>query len=1031
MRKLILLVGACLLSANPLFKLSAQTPSGIWVKGTVTDSYGQALPGVIISAKDGKVIGTTDINGDFTFVSTKGENISFSLTGYKHTTQAVKEDLTVVMQESIHNLDETVYLGHTTQKRVTFAGAVSTTGEKELGKSLYSRLQGTLIGRLSGLTTMETSGQPASENVQLYVRGYSTMHGTDAGIVIDGIYYDTYSNDLLYRISPMDIESVSILKDGASQALYGIQGARGIIVITTKRGMKGKARIDVQVDEIMQQATTKPMFINSATYATLRNQAAANDGLGPNYYFTDEQIEKFRAGNDPLYPSNNWREMLTRKMSHMQRAGVSVSGGSEHVQYYTNVNLQHQGGLWHTDQTKYNANNDFVKVNVRANVDVQLNSYISGYLNMAGNIVRRHDPFGNTQSGNEQIYNALFTAPPTLYGPTTPIEYDEFGNMTETSDQVTVTERMSQSPYGMLNRSGYYTQTNTNIYSQFGLKLDLSFLTQGLSLSGKVGYLAYSTASMGTTQQYARYRRTDNWDELKFVQQGTTENTELAYSKGVALYSYLSYQGAVNYARNFGRHHLKGMAFAIYQGFTRNSNTYDYNRFTSGVDLQYDYDDRYAVTFDLGYSGSDQFTKEHRFMTTPGVSVAYILSNESFVKDHAPWLSLLKPRFSYALTGNDVLGLGRYAYDDRMTFGKGGSVGYLQYITREDSYGNAALEAEKIRKMNVGVDIGLFDALTLSVDVFKDKTTNGVARSTEEVPSYQGIDLGKFPSTNLAQYENKGYEVELDFRKRLNKDWEMSLGGFVAYNENKMIYSGETSKGEGYVYPYRSQGFAYGQQFGYLVDYSNGNGMFNFQSDIDNSGLTYSFGTPRVGDLIYQDLNGDKVIDEKDQAPIGHGTLPSYYYGISGGFTYKNFELSFLLQGVGKYETLASGMGVYETSNEGVFGENHLKAWTQERWNNNEEILYPALSTTTSTNHKGSDFFLYDRSYLRLRNLEMSYTLPAHISRLVSAKNIKVVLTGQNLFTISHMKSADFGPEGSYNTYPVYRMYSIGVKAQF
>ena len=1030
MKKIIFLIGMCMAYPSGI---SAQQAGeeGILVKGTVKDSYGQSLPGVIVTSEDGQVKTATDMNGDFSLVSAGGGKLTFTLVGYKRTVQSVRETLTVVMKESILRPEETIYLGHTTQKRVTFAGAISAVDGETLGKSLYSRLQGTLMGRLSGLTTMETASQPSSETVNLHVRGYSTLHGSDAGIVIDGIYYDTYSIDLLYRISPMDIESVTILKDGASQALYGIQGARGVIVITTKRGREGKPKIDVQVDEIMQQADTKPLFINSATYATLRNQAAENDGLGKNYYFTDEQIEKFRAGNDPLYPNNNWRKMFMRNLSHMQRAGVSVSGGSKHVKYYTNVNVAHQGGFWHTDQKKYNSNNDLVKANMRANVDVRLNQYLSAYLNMAGNIVRRHDPYANTQSGNEQVYTALFTAPPTLYGPTTPLEYDEHGNMTESSDQVTVTERMSQSPYGMLNRSGYYTQTNTNIYSQFGLKLDLSFLTPGLSLSGKVGYLSYTTASMATTQQYVRYRRTDNWDELAFVQQGTTENTELAYSKNVAMYSYLSYQGAVNYARNFGRHRLKGMAFGIYQSYTHNASTYDYNRLTSGIDLQYSYDDRYAVTFDLGLSGSDQFVGSHRFMLTPGVSVAYILSNESFVKNRLPWLSLLKPRFSYARTGNDNLGLGRYSYDDRMDFRKGGSVGYLQYLTTESAFGNAGLEAEKVRKLNVGVDVGLFEDFTLSVDFFKDKTLNGVARSTEEVPSYQGIDLGKFPGTNLAQYENKGYEIELAYQKRLNKDWTLRVGGFVAYNKNKVIYTGETSKGEGYVYPYRTQGFSYGQQFGYLVDYSNGNGMFNFQSDIDHSGLTYSFGKPRVGDLIYRDLNGDKVIDEKDQAPIGDGALPRYYYGISGWFACKNIELSFLLQGTGGYKRLVSGMGVYETSNEGVFGSNHLHAWTEERWNNNEEILYPALSTTTSTNHKGSDFFLYDRSYLRLRNLEVAYTLPDHVSRMISARNIKVVLGGQNLFTISHMKTDDFGPEGNYSSYPAFRMYSIGVRAEF
>lgn len=1025
-KKIVTVVLGCLSFA---YYIQAQQVAS-QIEGTVKDIYGQPLSGVIISSAQGRNLGITDVSGRFVIQADKNEMLSFSLLGYK-TLKYAGEEFNVVMQEDVQCLDETLYLGHTTQKRETFSGSISVAKGETLEKSLYTRLQGVMEGRLSGLLTVENSGQPASEDISLYVRGYSAMHGTGAGIVIDGIYYDNYAHDLLYRISPMDIESISVLKDGASQALYGIQGARGIIVITTKRGIKGKPKVDIMVDEILQQAITKPTFINSATYATLRNQAAYNDGLGSNYYFTDQQIEQFKAGNNSLYPNNDWRSMFMRNISQMQRAGVSVTGGTDQVQYYTNVNLTRQGGLWKTDQTEYNSNNELYKLNVRANVDVKLNKYLSGHLNMAGNIEKRHDPFGNTQSGNEQIYEALFMTPPTLYGPVTPPIYDDAGNVIDPGGEVTVTERMDKSPYGMLNRSGYYNQTNTNIYSQFGLKLDMSFLTPGLSISGKVGYLSYITASMGTTQNYARYRRSGNWDELSFVQQGTTENTELAYSKIVDLYSYMSYHGSIDYIRDFGKHHVKATAFSILQGFTKNEASYDYNRFSSGLEVQYDYDNRYAIRFDVGYSGSDQFARGCRYLTTPGVSVAYIISNEAFMKEKAPWLTLLKPRFSYALTGNDNLGLGRYAYDDRVSFAGGGSISYLQYLTQESSFGNPNLVAEKVRKANLGLDFGLFNQLSISIDLFKDKTINGVTNSTVNVPSYQGISLSMFPNTNIAKYENKGYEVELNYAKRLNKDWSVYLGGFVSYNENKVIYCGETPKGNDYAYPYRTEGFPYGQAFGYLVDYSNGNGMFNFQGEIDNSGLTYDFGTPRLGDLKYKDLTGDGIIDERDQAPIGNGDLPRYYYGISGGFQYKNFELSFLFQGVGKYSSIMNGIGVYETSYEGVFGSNHLKAWTQDRWNSDEEILYPALSTTTSTNHQASDFFLYDRSYLRLKNLEVSYSLPERFKKVLHAKDLKIVLSGQNLFTIDNMKSDDFGPEGSYADFPTYRMYSIGVKAQF
>ena len=261
--KIITIVLGCL---GFVFSVRAQQVAS-QLQGTVKDMYGQPLPGVIISSSEGRNLGTTDIDGFYSIEADKEDVLSFSLFGYKRTLQRVGKDANVVMKEDVQRLDETLYLGHTTQKRETFSGSVSVAKGETLEKSLYTRLQGIMQGRLSGLTTIENSGQPASEDVSLYVRGFSTMHGTGAGVVIDGIFYDNYSNDLMYRISPMDIESITLLKDGASQALYGIQGARGLIVITTKRGVKGKPKVDIMVDEILQQATTSPTFINSATYA--------------------------------------------------------------------------------------------------------------------------------------------------------------------------------------------------------------------------------------------------------------------------------------------------------------------------------------------------------------------------------------------------------------------------------------------------------------------------------------------------------------------------------------------------------------------------------------------------------------------------------------------------------------------------------------------------------------------------------------------------------------------------------------------
>ena len=368
---------------------------------------------------------------------------------------------------------------------------------------------------------------------------------------------------------------------------------------------------------------------------------------------------------------------------------------------------------------------------------------------------------------------------------------------------------------------------------------------------------------------------------------------------------------------------------------------------------------------------------------------------------------------------------------DNVTVSGGGRVSYLQYTINEGTVGNPNIEAEVSKKQNYGIDFGLFNMVAVSADIFKERMENMVVGASASIPLYQGIPLGNYPKTNTGIFENKGYDISVSFNKSINKDFAVFAGGLLSYARNKIINWNEALRTDDYAYQKWEEGFSYGQNFGFLVDYSNGNGFFNSQSEIDNSNLEYNFGTPRVGDLKYQDLNTDNIIDDRDKAPIGHGALPRVTYAFSGGFSWKSFELSFLFQGVGKYSSIYSGTGVYETSYDGVFGSLHRHAWTQERYENGEKITSPALALTKSVSHESNDYYNYDRSYLRLKNVELSYSLPAAVTRAISAQTAKVILSGQNLITWDHMKSDDFGPEGSYSSIPPYRVYNIGVSVSF
>ncbi|MCI1684438.1 MAG: SusC/RagA family TonB-linked outer membrane protein [Prevotella sp.] len=996
------------------------------INGIVKDANDRPLMGAVVKSENGTPLGVTDTEGHFSVLKGKSEDyLTISLLGYKSMNLKAKEGMVVILKDDISKSDEKINLGYTAIPKIDFSGSAVSASSGQLMKAPVSLLSGSFAGNFPGLFVHETSSEVSRESYDMFVRGWSNMHQNSPLVVIDGIpcYPGTEDYSLSY-ITAGEVESVTILKDAATESIYGTQGANGVIVITTKRGVPGKIKVSGTFDESLNQVSTTPTFISSAEYATLRNEAANNDGLGENYYFSNADIAKYRDGSDRnLYPNTNWRSMLMKDFVQTQRAGFNVSGGNDRVTYFSNFNLLHAGGPWKAESNnKYNANENFYHFNFRTNIDVKIASFLGAYLNVAGNVKKEHYPGAGFMSS---IYPHLFTMPSTTYGPVTPT----IDGSSYPAGEVIVTQNENDSPYGRINRTGYNNSTVTNIYSDFGLKLNMDFLIQGLSLSGDVSYMSNTVGTLSTTKNYRRYMGDTSSTDLNFTRKGTEDDTNLSYGKSSNERYDLFYRGKLNYVFNSGNHHLNAFAYSFYQRYESNDALPRYH-VISGAEADYNYAHRYALTLNSGYSGSDQYSDQSKWTVTPAISAAWILSNEAFMKE-VPVISLAKIRVSYGITADDQNGLGRYSYEDDYSLSNGGNISSLQYTLNENSLGNPYLVAEKTKKTNWGLDLGLLNLVNFSLDVYKERLNNGVISSTSLIPSWQGIPLGIYPKINGGKYENKGYEAELSIEKSYNNGFGFNFGTYIAYNKNKVLYTGEVSKGDDYAYPYRTDGFSQGTTFGYLVDYSNGNGFYNFQNEID-AGPTYSFGTPRVGDLKYKDVNGDGIIDTKDQVPITDGSLPRYTYAFSTSLSYKDFDLSILVQGVGKWKSFYSGMGIWDTNYDGIYGALEEHAWTEERWDNGEEITAPALSTKTSTNQQTSDYYVYNRSYLRLKNVEIGYTLPHFLTKkYLGMEKLRIVLSGENLITWDHMKSKDFGPEGSYQSVPVYRVYNIGLRANF
>ena len=991
----------------------------------VVNEYGSPIEGVMLISEFGNDQFVTTKDGTYNLDIKDGSSyVTVSAAGFLNLripVDQLNKSEKIILQFDVHKTGGSVNMGYDSYTRESLTGAVSSVSGAVLDKSPKNILSETLVGRLPGLTTVSALSELTFfgyQNTNKAIRGISTVNGTKPLIIIDGVVCPTQYFEF---ISTKEIESVSVLKDASATAAFGIQGANGVIVITTKRGFNGKKKVEVYADQSFQQMIKKPQFINSARYAELRNEAGERDGLGAFSQFSQDQIDRYRAGDDISYPNNNWYDMFVKDVIMRQRVGVNASGGTDKFKYFSQLNVINQGEpfkIVDEDNRKYTPNPHANVVNVRSNMDVKFNDYVSGFMRLAGS-VKREKLAGSSM--NWDIYSQLFNLNPTMYGPLSPT----IDGKKDISNQVVTVDGVDQPVYGMLNRSGYSQIIETNVIAQAGLNIDMSFLTKGLSVSGAMAYQTYMRNSTSTLQDYTRVvRGKDNSVLDNFTKYKTWTNTALTYSKGSVFFYYLDLFANMEYKRRFGDHSINASAHTYYllqeKETVGSSNTVlPYKRQNFGVSALYGYKDRYFLKGDIGYSGSEQFHPDHRYIATPAVSAAWIASKEDFFK--LDFISLLKLRASYGITANDQMGDARFLYLDN-----------IRSNGTELERGNPDLAAEKIKKMNLGVDLGLLNMFTLGFDYFKNNVDNMLVNSSFTIPEYQGIPLSYYPKLNNGKMESKGFELSLSF----NKHFSDKLSTFAEFSftqaKNKVNSINESPYSDEYAYPYRTEGYRVGQLWGYKIDYSNGNGMFNSAEELANSGLTYSFGKPRVGDFKYQDLNNDKVIDSKDQAPMGYSYFPEQEYSLTAGLNWKRWEFSFLLQGVRHSSSFLSGVGAYEYGSQGQFNDIHLKAWTPERYAAGEKITYPALSLSPSTNHVNNDFFLMDRSYLRLRNLEVAYNLPGSVLKKIHSEGIRIALNIQNLFTIDNMRTKYVDPEiGRMNTFQPYRVYNIGLNFNF
>lgn len=1035
LRKLILLF-----LLGTVYCWSSYAQEQITVKGVVTTSDSNTpLPGVNILEKGSSNNGAaTDFNGNYTIQVSSDAILVISYIGF--TTQEVpvngRGELNITLDPDNEQLSEVVVVGYGKQKKETVTGAISSIKTEDIRRSSSPNLAVALTGQIPGLSVLQTSGQPGNEGISLFLRGIGTLNDASPLILIDGVPRDNIS-----LLDPNEVESISVLKDASATAVYGVRGANGVIVVTTRRGEKGKSELNISVNHSYHQFLVKNDRINSWDFAELRNQAYLNSNPGApeaDQPFTQYMIDKYRSGEDPVfYPNRDVFHDYFRDWTPQTRLSANFNGGGDSFTYFLNAGYTSQGGNFKTeseDKLGYDPSFSMKRYNFRANTDFKVTDNLKISLNLSSYLQKVNSPQTSQLFGNDinrliqNLVSFAWATPPTDPGPLTMPGYDV------TVDEVVAQSGIDRSTYGEINRRGYRNQTTAVLNSSLTIDWGLDFITKGLSTKALIAFDSRGNTSLEGYRGVNTYsanvaRSADQVSNYSVIRDNQSPSISLGKTDGTNYYT--NFQYSVNYARSFGVHDVSALALFQRDNWEGFAADLPYNVIGYVGRVTYGFNDRYLAEFNLGYNGSEQFAPENRFGLFPAYSVGWIASNEGFLKD-SKVVTFLKFRASYGIVGNDKLGTERFLYQSFITEGGGQIPGLSdgQSII-QGKQGNEQLQWETAEKKNIGVDLKLFKDISLTVDLFREyRDQILIGRST--VPILQGVPLGNIPKVNIGVVENQGYEIELGYQKFINDDISFSVKGNFNYNENNVEFADEVRFGEDYANQFRRTGYSIGQNFGYLIDYSNGNGYINTQEELDNIPTYKVGGEPRLGDFKYIDVTKDGVIDDRDLMPIGYTEVPRISYGFSGTFTYKNLELSMIVAGIAKSSIVHRSWGVTEFGIQGFFTDWHRSAWTPERYANGEEILYPALGLSPGTSQVSNNFFIMDRSFVRLKNIELGYNFSKKLIEPTGVKAARIFVSGSNLLTWDNLPVNTIDAEQtSAISYPLTKILSMGLNVTF
>ena len=1048
-------------------KVQATQNHKITVSGTVLDkTTNDPLIGVSVVVKGVVNAGTiTDMDGKFTLKLPYAEApLVFSYLGYQpqEIVPGAKKELTVLLQEDTKALQEVVVVGYTKQRKETMIGSVATITTKDLTQSPTANINNALAGRLPGLIVNQyAGGEPGVDQSELFIRGKATYGNQSAIVIVDGI-----ERDMSY-LAPDEIETFTILKDASATAAYGIRGANGVIVITTKRGKAAeKATVNLKASIGINQPIGFPEYLGSADYATLYNEARLNDAkmtgadISSLNLFSQQAIDNFRRakGDNSDGLGYDWDYYdFAFKPGLQEDVSLSIRGGTDKVRYYVLANYFSQGGNYkYSNAGEYDSQTKFTRYNFRSNIDININRYLSTRLDLGARITDRNAP--GTTAG--RLMTICATQPPYL-----PILVEENAHPQNE-------EYIQQNPRGMLygdniyrynllgelSRTGYLNEKNTYLNGSFAMNLDMEFLTKGLKAevmfsydasegrwinrkldTYKDGYREYpkyatfmpiegSDAYMAGGHYTGAYKTGNKYDIDQTIGNGFSHNA----SDGR---TYI--QARLDYNRLFSnRHEVTAMLLANRGNRTVNNELAYHSQGITGR-FAYYYNQKYLMEFNFGYNGSENFAPGKRYGFFPAGSIGWVVSEEEFMKK-ASWIDFLKVRASYGLVGSDNVS-SRFPY---LAFYGGGSgydfgnnFGTNVGGTSEGNLANANLTWEKARKLNVGIDFTtLNQRLALTIDAFYEYRFDIITdMNSDGIMGYPDI-VGKDAALqNLGEVSNRGVDIELSWNDKIGKDFRYYIRPNLTFSRNRLEYKAEVARKNSWR---KETGKRLYENFVYVFDH-----FVADQEEADRlNKIGYQpWGQLIPGDVVYKDLDRNGVIDDEDRTAMGNPRSPELMFGIPFGFQYKNFDFSVLLQGATKSSILLNGAAVFdfpqfEQDKIGRVKKMHLDRWTPETA---ATAKYPALHYGTHDNNKNgnSSLFLYDASYLRLKNVEIGYNVSPKLLRKFHVQQARIYVQGLNLLTFDKLGDVDIDPEtksgDGASWYPIQKVFNFGIDITF